>query len=113
MDQRRSDYLGKAQHKNEMLVVSEFDFPFRRFDILPREGAVILRLQGFGVVSIIGLNLNFVRIGDLAIQFAHTRMYTRIQVWLKTGNGAWSWTTITRHHDRHYFSTILIQAFNY
>jgi hypothetical protein len=41
--------------------MSEFDFPFPHFDILPREGVIILRMQGFGVVSIIGLNPNLAK----------------------------------------------------
>jgi len=72
MDQRRIKYLEKTQHKDEILVVSEFDFPFPRFDIL--------QLQGFGVVNIIGLNPELVQIGDLVIQITHTSTYTRIQI---------------------------------
>jgi hypothetical protein len=52
----------------EILVINEFDFPFPKFDILPRYGAVILQLHGFGVVSIIGLNPYLVWVGDLTIQ---------------------------------------------
>lgn len=58
------------------------------FDILPREGVVILKLQGFKVVDIIGLNPNLTRIGDLVLLITHIRMYTRIQVWLMTRDGA-------------------------
>jgi hypothetical protein len=72
MDQRRNDYLGKAQHRDEILAVIEFVSPFPRFDILSKEGVVILCLQGFGVVHIVGLNPNFARIEDLAIQVTHT-----------------------------------------
>jgi hypothetical protein len=53
MDQRRNDYLGEAQHRDEILAMIEFDYLFPRFDIL-REGATILHLQGFWVVRIIG-----------------------------------------------------------
>ncbi len=56
MDQIRVKYLEEAQHRDEILVVREFDFPFPRFNILPKHGADILQLQGFVVVSIIGLN---------------------------------------------------------
>jgi len=80
--------LEKAQHINEILVVNEFDFPFPRFDILPKHGADILQLQGFGAVSIIGLNLELTQIGDLVMQITHTSMSTRIQIWLKIINGA-------------------------
>jgi hypothetical protein len=34
--------LGEAQHRDEILARSEFDYPFPRFDILPKEGVVIL-----------------------------------------------------------------------
>ncbi len=79
--------MEKTQHKDEILVVSEFDFPFHRFDILLKHGVDILQLQGFGVVNIIGLNMGLVQIGDLVIQVTHTSMYTRIQIWLKIING--------------------------
>jgi hypothetical protein len=34
MDHKRKDYLGEAQHRDEILVVIEFDSPFPGFDIL-------------------------------------------------------------------------------
>ncbi len=86
MDQRRIEYLEEAQHIKEILVRNEFYFLFPKFDTLPRCGFVILHLQGFSVISIIGLNPNSVPVGDLNIQITHTKMYTRIQIWLKTGN---------------------------
>ncbi len=68
--------------------VSEFDFPFLRFDILLKHGSIILRVQGFNVVSIIGLNTDLAQVGDLAIQVTHTSMYMKTQLWLKTRDGA-------------------------
>jgi hypothetical protein len=70
------------------LVVSEFDFPFPRFNILLKNRVIILRLQGFDVVNIIGLNPYLTQVGDLVMEVTHTRMYTRVQVWLKIGDGA-------------------------
>jgi hypothetical protein len=87
MHHRRNDYLGKTQHKEEILVVNEFHFPFPRFDIMFRNKVVILRLQGFGVVIIIGLNPDLVQVGDLLMQIIHTIMYTRVPVRLKIGDG--------------------------
>jgi hypothetical protein len=55
MDQKKNDYLKEAYPRDEILVMSEFDFPFLRFDIVPRERTIILCLQGFGLVNIIGL----------------------------------------------------------
>ncbi len=80
--------MEKARHINEILVVNEFDFPFPRFDILLKHGVDILQLQGFGVVSIIGLNPELAQIGDLVIQVTHISISTRIQIWLKIINGA-------------------------
>ncbi len=70
------------------MVVSEFDFPFPRFNILLKNRVIILRLQGFDVVNIIGLNPYLTQVGDLVMEVTHTRMYTRVQVWLKIGDGA-------------------------
>jgi hypothetical protein len=84
---RERDQLKQAQYKDEILAISEFDFPFPHFDILPREGAVILRLHGFEVVSLIGFNPDLIRTGDLVMLVIHTRMYTSVQIWLKIGDG--------------------------
>jgi hypothetical protein len=53
MESTRRVALEDAQHKDEFLAVSEFDFLFPSFDILPRVGAIILQLQGFGVAHIV------------------------------------------------------------
>jgi hypothetical protein len=50
MDQSRRKDLEEAQHKDEIQVISEYNFPFPRFEIILRVGVVIKRLQGFGVV---------------------------------------------------------------
>jgi hypothetical protein len=42
MDQNRRKDLEEAQHRHEIQAMNEFDFPFPRFDIQPKEGAVIL-----------------------------------------------------------------------
>jgi hypothetical protein len=95
-----------------MKYLSEFDFPFPRFDLLLKEKTVILKLQGFRVVNIIGLNLDLARVGDLALLVTHTRMYMRVQILLKTGNGAGGWTTLP-NTDTYYFSSIFIQSMEY
>jgi hypothetical protein len=79
--------LGEAQRREEILNIREFDFPFPKIDIIPREGIIILWLQGFNVISIVGLNSDKTRIRDLAIHVFHIGMYIRVQVWLKTGDG--------------------------
>jgi hypothetical protein len=70
--------LKKAQHTYEILAINEFDFPFPKFDIPLKEGVIILKLQGFSVVNIIGLNPNLAKIGNLALLVIHIGMYTRV-----------------------------------
>ncbi len=87
VDQKKRNQLRHAQHKDEILAINEFAFPFPRFDILPKEGVVILRPQGFRMISIIGINLDLARTRDLALLVIHTGMYIKVQVWLKTRDG--------------------------
>jgi hypothetical protein len=78
MDQDRRHQPREVQHRNKILTIDEFDFPSPRFDILLREGAIIFKLQGFGVVSILGFNLNLARIHDLVLLITHAGMYTKV-----------------------------------
>jgi len=63
--------LKEVQHRDKILAINEFNFPFPRFDILLKEGAIILRLHGFKVVSIIGLNSDLARVGALGLLVDH------------------------------------------
>jgi len=65
-------------YRFNIFAINEFDFPFPHFDILLREKIVIIKLQGFGMVSIIGLNPNLARSGDLALLAIQIGMYTRV-----------------------------------
>jgi hypothetical protein len=51
MDPNRREDLEEVQHRDEVLAISEFDFPFSKFDILPKMGTIILQLQGFCVLA--------------------------------------------------------------
>ncbi len=46
---------------------------------------MILRLLGFGVVRLVGIDLAEARVGDNAVEVAHSGFYTCAQVWLKVG----------------------------
>ncbi len=47
-----------------------------------------LRLLGFGVVRIVGMIPDEARVGDIAVEVAHSGFYTHAQVWLKVIDGA-------------------------
>lgn len=91
----------------------EFDFPFPTVDILSRVGVIILHLQRFEVVNIVGVNPKRAQIGNLDVHVSHTCLYTRIHVWLKIKDGIGGWTTIAHQHTKHYFSTIFLQPHEY
>jgi len=76
----KKNQLKQDQYKDEILAISEFDFPFPRSNILPREGVIILRLQGFGVVNIIGPSPDLTRTEILVVLITHIGMCTKVQV---------------------------------
>ncbi len=72
MDRNKMEELNVAQHKDEVLALSEFDFPFPKVDILSKVGVVILHLQGFKVVNIVGVDPKTTQIGNLDVHVSHT-----------------------------------------
>jgi len=56
---------------------------------------VVLRLLGFGVVTLVGIDPEEARVGDIAVEVAHSGFYTRTEVWLKVRNGARGWESIS------------------
>ncbi len=75
-----------AQETRELNIVNRFDF----FTIQngPQRGAVILRFLRFGVVGLVGIDPNEARIGDIAVEVAHSGFFTRARVWLNVIDGA-------------------------
>jgi hypothetical protein len=78
-----------TQENRELNLVGKFDF----FSVQngPQRGAAIIRFLGFGVVSLVGIDPDAARIGDIAVEVAHSGFYTRARVWLKVTNGARAW----------------------
>ncbi len=64
-------------------------------------------------MNIVRLNPDLARVGDLALFVTHTKMYMRVQILLRTGNGARSWTTIVRHQHKYNFSSLFNQSIEY
>jgi hypothetical protein len=64
-----------TQENRELNIVGRFDY----FTVQngPQRGVVILRFLGFGVVSLVGIDPNAARVGDIAIEVAHIGFYTR------------------------------------
>ncbi len=75
----------------EQRIILSFDFYTNQGG--PPRGAVVLRFQGFGVVTIIGIDPEAARIGDIAVEIAHSGFHTRAQVWVKVSNGSRGWVS--------------------
>jgi hypothetical protein len=90
-------------HENrELNLVGRFDFFFVQNG--PQRGAVILHFLGFGVVRLVGIDPDAARVGDIAIEIAHSGFYTRARVWLKVTDGARAWA-YTSELQEHFFYT--------
>ncbi len=74
------------QENHELNLVRRFDF--NTIQDRPQRGSVVLRFVGFEVVKFVGINPGEARLGDIAVEVAHSGFYTRTQVWLKVTDGA-------------------------
>jgi hypothetical protein len=95
-----------TQDIRERGIIARFDFLTTR-GVVPPRGAVVLRLLGFGVISIIGVDPGEARIGDVAIKMAHSGFYTRAEVWVKLSNGDRGWALISNFQGQYYYTTYL------
>ncbi len=55
----------------------------------------MLRSLGFGVITIVGIDPDQARVGDIAIEITHSGFYTRTEVWVKVSNGTRGWVSIS------------------
>jgi hypothetical protein len=69
---------------------------------------VILHFLGFGVVRLVGIDPDEVRIGDIAVEVAHSGFYMRAQVWLKVIDGARGWASTLELQTNFYFTSYLV-----
>jgi len=63
---------------------------------VPPKGAVVLRSLGFGVITIVGIDPDQARVGDITIEIAHSGFYTQAEVWVKVSNGTRGWVSISQ-----------------
>jgi len=80
-----------TQEIREQQLVSRFDSFIVQNG--PQRGAVILRFLGFGVMRLVGIDLDEAQVRDIAVEVVHSGLYTRAQVWLKVIDGARGWAS--------------------
>jgi hypothetical protein len=93
--------------REERLLLS-FDFYTRQG--APTRGAVVLRFEGFGVVNIVECDSEAARIGDIAVEIAHSGFHTRAEVWLKARKGPNGWVSTSRMQHQYYFTSYLVSS---
>jgi hypothetical protein len=49
---------------------------------------MVLRLVGFGVVTVVGFNPIEAHVGDIAIKITHNGCVSKVRVWVKSHDGA-------------------------
>jgi hypothetical protein len=94
-----------TQEFQEQWLVGRFDF----FTVQngPQRGTVILRFLGFGVVRLVGIDPDEARVGDIAVEVAHSGFYIRAQVWLKVIDGTRGWASTSNLQTNFYFTSYL------
>jgi len=94
-----------TQENHELNLVRRFDYT--TIQNRPLRGSVVLRFLGFGVVSLVGIDPNEARVGNITIEVAHSGFYTRAQIWLKVIDGAGGWVSTSELQTNFYFASYL------
>ncbi len=94
-----------AQENRELNLIRRFDF--WAIQDGPQRGAVILRFLGFGVVRLVGINPDQARVGDIAVEVAHSGFYTSARAWLRVIDGVRGWARTSELQDSFYFTSYL------
>ncbi len=94
-----------TQENRELTLVRRFNFWTLQNG--PQRGAVILRFVGFGLVSLVSLDPDRARVGDIAIEVSHSGFYTSARIWLRVTDGTRGWVWISELQDNFYFTSYL------
>jgi len=94
-----------TQDVHEQRIINRFDYCTIRGR--PQKGTVILRFLGFGVITLVGVDPEEARIGDVAVEIAHSGFHTRVEVWLKVRNGIEGWMSVSQLQTQYYYASYL------
>jgi len=82
-----------TQDVREQRIVNRFDYLTIQGG--PHRGAIVLRFLGFGVITLVGIDPEEARIGDVVVEIAHSGFHTCAEVWLKVRNGTEGWMSVS------------------
>jgi hypothetical protein len=95
-----------TQDMREQRIIGNFDY-YTTQGVVPPRGAVVLRVLGFGVITIVGIDPEQARVGDIAVEIAHSGFHTRAEVWVKVSNGSRGWVSTSQLQEQYYHTTYL------
>jgi len=96
MSSSGTDEVGKeqlTQDVHEQRIINRFDYWTTKGR--PQRGAIVLRFLGFGAITLVGIDPEEARIGDVTVEIAHSGFHTRVEVWLKVINGTEGWMLVS------------------
>jgi hypothetical protein len=94
-----------TQDMREQRIIANFDYYTTQSE--PPRGSTILRVVGFGVITIVGIDPEQARIGDIAVEIAHSGFHTHAEVWVKVNNGSRGWVSTSQFQAQYYHTTYL------
>jgi hypothetical protein len=97
--------LSITQESRELSIVRRFDY--YTIQNGPQRGAAILRFLGFGVVSLVGIDPDAPRVGDIAVEITHSGFHTSARVWLKVTDGARAWAYTSELQESFFYTSYL------
>jgi hypothetical protein len=83
-----------TQDIREQRIVNRFDYYTTQGG--PQRGVVVVRFLGFGAITLVGIDPEEARIGDIVVEIAHSGFHTRAKVWLRVRNGTEGWMSISQ-----------------
>jgi hypothetical protein len=67
----------------------------------------MLCFLGFGVITLAGIDPEEARIGNVAVEIAHSDFHTHAKVWLKVRNGTEGWVSVSQLQTQYYYTSYL------
>jgi len=108
MSSSGTDEVGEeqlTQDVHEQRIINRFDYWTTQGR--PQRGAVVLCFLGFGAITFVGIDPEGARIGDVAVEIAHSGFHTRAEVWLKVRNGTEGWMSVSQLQTQYYYASYL------
>ncbi len=65
----------------------------------------MLRFLGFGVITLVGIDPEEARIGDVAVEIPHSGFHARAKVWLKVRNGTEGSVSVSQLQTQYYYTS--------